>query len=640
MKRRELPFIHLIVVLLAFVLVKTPVRAQTVLQETGSTSPNYVHNEVLVKFTPGTSEAKKQKIRDKLGAQEIGRIKSIGVEHWKLPEEICTEDAVDYLQTLPIVEYAEPNYMYKPMSVPNDQYYKKQWYLRNTAQRVNGAKGIAGADISAVDAWDIETGSSDIVIAVIDSGVAFDHPDLKDNIWTNEDEIPGNGIDDDHNGYVDDIHGWDFVNDDNNPSDYSRDLYGEGHGTHVAGIIAATGNNGKGITGVMWKAQIMPLQVFDIFKQSPFNVGSIWLTNLINAIDYAVQNGARIINLSLEGPTSQALYSILQHSSQRGVLVVVAAGNGGFDGIGDNNDVFPSYPASYDLPNIISVAATNEGDELASYSNYGATSVDVAAPGGNAEHSNIYSTVPPERVPLFYDNFESGGYKWITWGKYEAWSVTWDAAFGSNVIRDSYGYYHANEELFIRTVNKIDASNCRGIYLQFSIAYELDPNYDFLYVEWSRNDIVYSTIEAFTGFSNGILYYAAWSNELEFGKGYLRFSLKTDTIYNYNGVFIDNILVTGIPWMFDGDEYDFKSGTSMAAPVVCGIAGLIWSHNPSLTHLQVKEAILKAVDKLPSLSGKVLSEGRVNAYKALLSTADAHKPSNISAILYYLLLAE
>ena len=232
------------------------------------------------------------------------------------------------------------------------------------------------------------------MIAVIDTGVAYEHPDLLGNTWVNQDEIPDNGVDDDQNGYVDDLHGWDFVNDDNNPSDYSS----SGHGTHVAGTIAATGDNGTGITGVMWRAQIMALQVlnFDGTTTSSFSI--------VNAIDYAINNGARIINMSLGGGGfSTSDYSIIELANEKGILVIAAAGNGGEDGIGDNNDYTPSYPASYDLPNIISVAATDSRDVISSFSNYGPVSVDIAAPG-----STVYSTLPPERTGLISENFDYG----------------------------------------------------------------------------------------------------------------------------------------------------------------------------------------------------------------------------------------
>lgn len=479
---------------------------------------------------------------------------------------------------------------------------------------MNGTNCKAGADICATEAWDYETGSSSIVIAVIDSGVAYDHPDLNANTWTNGDETPGNGTDDDDNGYIDDVHGWDFVNEDNNPSDYSRDLYGDGHGTHVAGIIAAQGNNGAGISGVMQNASIMPLQIFDLFQAGSFLEGIIQAINIILAIEYAADNGAKVINCSFGGSGySQFQYDAIEYANQKGVLIVAAAGNET-----NNNDTNPTYPAGYNLPNIISVAATEEVDELASYSNYGVLSVDVAAPGGSAAVPNIYSTTPPERVILFQDDFESGGNKWVTGGIYESWSIAYDSFFGSNVVKDSFGLYHENEYSYLETAEQIDAENCRGLYLELKIDYSLEDNYDFLYIQGSTDGVNYETGYYATGDSGGVNQFRDWEGELELGKFYLRFLLTTDYLLNYDGVYLDDILLTGIPWEFKGNEYDFKSGTSMAAPVVSGIAGLIWSHKPNLTHLEVKNAILQSVDSLNSLQGKVLTGGRVNAYTSLL----------------------
>lgn len=290
-------------------------------------NPLYASNEILVRFIPETSENEKEAVRESLGAVKVKSIKSIGVEYWTLPSEISTEYALEYLKELPIIQHVEPNHLSKPMIIPNDPDFNKLWYLRNTGQNVNGISGVAGADISIEEAWNLETGSSDIVIAVIDSGVAFDHPDLNNNIWVNDDEIAGNGIDDDNNGYIDDTLGWDFVNNDNNPSDYSKDLYGDGHGTHVAGTIAARGNNGTGIAGVLWRCQIMPLQIFDIFQKTSFMDVIIKEVNIILAIEYAVNNGAKIINCSFGGGLpNQFAYDILSYANQNGVLIVVAAG--------------------------------------------------------------------------------------------------------------------------------------------------------------------------------------------------------------------------------------------------------------------------------------------------------------------------
>jgi thermitase len=575
----------------------------------------HVHNEVLVRFQEDVEDDTKKSIREALGATLIKTIESIRVEHWNLPEVLTVEEALVFLNNTPEVEYAEPNIFYKPLSAPNDPDFDKLWFLENRGQIVNGKIGTPGADISAAKAWDLETGSHGIVIAVIDSGVAYDHPDLNNNVWVNTDEVANNGIDDDNNGYIDDVYGWDFVNNDNNPSDYSSDLYGDGHGTHVAGTIAAQGNNDIGVCGVMWRAQIMPLQIFDLFQINTFDNKIIQLVNIILALEYAVDNNAKIINCSFGGPlSSQFVYDAISLANQKGVLVIVAAGNDG-----SNNDLYPNYPASYDLPNIITVAATNESDELSSYSNYGQQTVDIAAPGGSITNNqpNIYSTTPPERVVLFYDNFEDGGAKWLTSGIYEPWSIGYDPVFGSNTAQDSVDNYYNNESSTMRTANPIKTNNCKGLHFKFLIDYALEDGYDFLYIEGSNDGLNYDTAYYATGFSNGIVSVFDWGNEIELGDIYLRFRLESDYVYNYDGVYIDDILLTGVPWKFDGDEYGFKSGTSMAAPVVSGVAGLIWSYRPNLSHIEVKNAILNSVDKLDVFNGIVLSGGRVNAYRAL-----------------------
>ena len=158
------------------------------------------------------------------------------------------------------------------------------------------------------------------------------------------------------------------------------------------------------------------------------------------------------------------------------------------------------------------------------------------------------------------------------------------------------------------------------------IDYSLEDGYDFLYIEGSPDGNTYTTAYYATGFSYGILTFLEWEDELDLGSFYLRFRLVTDYLYNYDGVYIDDIVLTGIPWVFDGNEYDYKSGTSMAGPVVSGIAGLLWSYKPGLSHIEIKNAILSSVDPLPSLDDKVLTGGRVNAYKALLSVNIPPKP--------------
>jgi predicted outer membrane repeat protein len=270
----------------------------------------------------------------------------------------------------PHVLYAEPDYWLHADSVPNDQAFLELWGLRNVGQTVSGDPGTPGADIRAVPAWDLWTGDPAFRIAVIDTGVDYNHPDLAANIWTNLGETPGNGVDDDGNGWIDDIHGFDFINGDSDPMDDSN------HGTHVAGTIGAVANNGVGVAGINWRCKIVALKTL--------GPGGGTTSAAIGAVQYAIDNGIRVSNNSWGGGGySQALHDVIAASQAVGHVFVAAAGNAAVD-----NDLFPHYPSSYDLPNIIAVAATDNDDELASFSNWGLQSVDLGAPG-----VRIYSSI-------------------------------------------------------------------------------------------------------------------------------------------------------------------------------------------------------------------------------------------------------
>lgn len=265
----------------------------------------------------------------------------------------------------PGIVFVEPDFVLAPTRAANDPSFSQLWGLSNTGQ----SGGLADADIDAPEAWSITTGSRSVVIAVIDTGVDVSHPDLAANIWRNPGEIPGNGIDDDRNGFVDDVSGWDFVSNDNIPQD------GDGHGTHVAGTIGAVGNNGRGVVGVNWEVSILPLKFLT-------DTGTGSTSAAIAAINYATALRNAGINVVASnnswggGGYSTSLRTAISRHNDAGIMFVVAAGN---DGI--NNDVIPSYPANYDLPNVISVAATDRSDRLASFSNYGRRTVDLGAPG-------------------------------------------------------------------------------------------------------------------------------------------------------------------------------------------------------------------------------------------------------------------
>lgn len=283
----------------------------------------------------------------------------LNIETEELPEYLGNEE----------VDFIEPNRVRTAMGTePNDPYFSSQWYLSQTND----------ADIDAKAAWDTETGSSDVVVAIIDTGADMNHVDLVDNFWVNSNEIPNNGIDDDSNGYIDDINGWNFLDDNNNlypVPDGSGTDFGVNHGTHVAGTVGAAGNNGVGVTGVNWSVSLMILKVLD-----DEGVGDTF--GIAQAVKYAKNNGADVINMSLGAYTAATIEeNAVEDAIDAGVIVTAALGN---DGVSVNS--YPIYPACYSK--VLGVAATNSSDNAASFSNYGTDCADISAPG-----VNIYSTL-------------------------------------------------------------------------------------------------------------------------------------------------------------------------------------------------------------------------------------------------------
>jgi len=345
---------------------------------------NFLSDSVIVKLNPTASPSQIANLLAAIGVTQVKTAEQLGIQIWKIPSGTVPQIISAYSNDSRI-QYIEPDYeitLTKPQTTsptqqnlattttPNDPDYPKLWGLNNTGQ----TGGTADADIDAPEAWNIQTGNP-IVVGVIDSGVDYNHPDLAANIWINPGETAGDGIDNDGNGYIDDVRGWDFAFNDNDPMDV------DGHGTHVAGTIAATGNNNLGVIGVAWnKAKIMPLRFLD-------DTGSGATSNAILAIEYATKKNVKITNNSWGGLLpipSQALEDAITAFEENGGLFVAAAGNSSL-----NTDLVPAYPASYPNPSIISVASTDDTDRLSSFSNYGASSVDLAAPG-----SDIYSTLP------------------------------------------------------------------------------------------------------------------------------------------------------------------------------------------------------------------------------------------------------
>ncbi|MHC5062036.1 MAG: S8 family serine peptidase [Planctomycetota bacterium] len=423
----------------------------------------YKPGELIVRFAPKGDRKFRTKgelnaVLAKMGAGTIKHSYKLvsGLAVVKLPPGATVENNLARFRSRKEILYAYPNRRIKAVaSVPNDTRFDEQWALDNIGQ----SGGTESADISAPEAWDFTTGSSDIIVAVIDTGVDYNHPDLADNMWVNEAELNGEtDVDDDENGYVDDVYGYDFASD----TGWDPDPYDEfdneiGHGTQCAGVIGAIGNNDEGVAGVCWDVKIMAVKWLDY-------QGFGYDSDAIKAIEYAVQMGAKVLNNSWTYPISESLEDAIEGVHEAGVLFVVAAGNSG--------QPRAAFPARCDIENIISVMATDNNDERSIWpygysSNWGAISVDLAAPGGSigSASRNILTCAP--------DN-----------------SYFWDY------------------------------------------------------------------------------------------------------------------------------------GTSLAAPHVSGACALIWSRNPTLSHLEVKEIVLNSVDELDSLEGLCVSSGRLNLHNAIVASAN------------------
>jgi subtilisin family serine protease len=339
--------------------------------------PSAVPGQLIVGFRGGVAKAGRTAALGRAGASVIRTLGSPSVMLVSVRPQV-TGRTLGLLRGDFRVRYAEPNATVSIDAVPppNDSLFGKQWGFNNTGQLVDFSFGTRGADIGALRAWGVTTGSDAVTVAVIDTGIDTGHPDLAQNIWINPGEnCPGcrtDGVDNDGNGYVDDWRGWDFINNDNNPFDDN------GHGTHVAGTIGAIGNNGIGVAGVSWNVRLMPLKFIGAD-------GTGDVADAVRALNYATAMGAQVSNNSWGGDEySQALGDAISAADAHGALFVAAAGNESSD-----NDASPRYPSGYDLPNVISVAASDSNDQLAYFSNRGRATVDLAAPG-----QSIYSTWP------------------------------------------------------------------------------------------------------------------------------------------------------------------------------------------------------------------------------------------------------
>ncbi|MBI2915432.1 MAG: S8 family serine peptidase [Elusimicrobia bacterium] len=549
-----------------------------------------MQGQILVKYKKFASPRAIQSLHSSQGAAVIKQVFQ-DVQRLKLKDGVSVEEAVKMFAADPNVEHAQPNYIYEILEMPNDTHFDKLWGLHNNGQTVNNTAGTADADIDAPEAWTITKGEkSSVVVAVIDTGIMANHADLLSNVLTT---------------------GYDYFDEDNDPAD------DHSHGTHVSGTIAAYLNNSTGIVGVNPNAKIMALRGLGV-------TGSSRVYGLTDTIapcfDYARTNGAKVINASLGGHSyDQLLYEAVKRASDTGVLSVVAAGNDGYD-----NATVHTYPSDFELPNLISVAATDQNDALAGFSNYSASLVHVAAPG-----VNIYSSTPSfsySATVLHSKNFDSDTLNqmasgWTSGGTNNAWAVTNSTYMSSSYsLADSTGGNYANNtDSYVWYGTSIPYFKDQRYILNMNIRYDLESNFDYLYIVYSTDAVQWSNFSGVTGSS--LNRFVPVSVNLtgiadEVKSFYIGFRLKSDASTTGDGVYIDDIVLNR-ETIARGTDYGFKSGTSMATPHVAGLASLIWSYNPSLKAGEVKDIILRGVDKKGGLSGRVGTGGRINAYSSM-----------------------
>jgi subtilisin family serine protease len=523
-----------------------------------------------------------REVREDVPATVVKRLRSESLE--VIDPAGSIEVALAELQDHPDVAYAEPNYLYEASAVtPNDPRFGSLWAMEK---------------IGMPEAWAVSTGSRDVTVAVVDSGIALQHPDLAPNVWTNPGESGAgketNGADDDGNGYVDDWRGWDWVDRDNRPGD------AHGHGSHVAGTIAARGNDAYGVAGVNWDASLVALRGLD-------HTGTGTSADIAAAFHYAGKQGIDVVNASFGG-TGQSVAILEAITAYPETLFVVAAGNEG-----SNNDVAPQYPCSYRIANLMCVAASDQDDNLAGFSNYGAVSVDLAAPG-----VGILSTAPAFSIPLS-ESFDSDiTSRWTTGGTNNLWGRALDLEGGYFADSPATDYL-PDTDAWAATSQPFSLAGQEDCKLSYDLRLSTEGGKDALIIEASRDAKSWTKIEAWSGNSEGK--WRRMNESLHAFDGspevFLRFRLRSDGSVNDQGADIDNVRGHCQSQTYSGQEFRSASGTSMAAPHVAGVAALLKAVEPSATVSQITAAILSGSETVPALAGKVATSGRLSATGAL-----------------------
>lgn len=584
-------------------------------------------DRLIVEWESGTSGADRVEARD--GA-EVDFVRDLGSRRFQLVQVEPGQNAGDAIRELkadPSVLVAERDGYSAPNAIPNDPLFNELWGLSNTGAGIAGFSGaLPGADVNALAAWDKTVGTPTTVIADIDSGYRFDDSDLGPVAWTNSAEALGSaGVDDGGNGYVDDLHGYDFVGADADSPSSDKDptddnLISGGHGIHTAGTMGAAGNNEFGITGVAQDARIMALRVCSNSPDAE-DEARCPFSSQVAAINYAGANGARAANMSLGG-TSQVATVRDAIAANPGTLYVISAGNDA-----ESNDVEPHYPCSYNplaegksaVDNVICVAATDQADRLASFSDWGATSVDLAAPG-----TQILSTFSAIEES-FHDDFEVNDFATV-------WSKTGTQNFGRAAAGDgpltSFGMNDSPKSTPLPSIKYDTTSVGVAIPAGSGACVLRGTRYrnggaegTFFYEVQSDGSTAFkNTNSAATAGSAMVPFNTVPIHNLGGHSVKLRFDFASGaSTAASNGIWLDDLELSCYKPISAPLDYAFLQGTSMAAPHVTGAAALLFSLKPLATVTEVRSALLAGVDAVPSLTGKSATGGRLDIAKAIES---------------------
>ena len=615
MKTRIWLCTFIIAILAGLVLARSNPAGAALATQTDIAVARHVPEEVLVKFKPKATAQNRMAAVASRGHSVLADLNQPGWVQLKVGAGQTVKEALAAYRNDPSVEYVQPNYIYHIAAVPNDTQYGKLWAFKNTGQTISNSitqpplspvysvnnPGTPGDDMNMEKAWDHITDCSNVVVAVVDSGVNYNQEDLAGNMWNGASAYPN--------------HGYNFVDNNNDPMDL------QGHGTHVAGIIGAVGNNAKGTTGVCWKASIMAVRAAD-------STGLLTTANIIQGVNFALANGAKVINMSLGGGSDfdQAFSDAVTNAQTNDVVVVVAAGNET-----SNNDSGPTpvYPCNFPQPNLLCVAALDQGYQLANFSNYGSTSVDVGAPG-----TNILSAYAGTKA-VITDSLTAG------------WA-------GSSITGTTGGGWFFGDLLVggISTRFLVDPVNYPGgdynnstddrVWKAFNLAGVnvalLEASYVINVISGDFFRVGYSSTggDPFAGgIVDGVTGVATYPNIIPVtgdisgcisANCSIGFQLQSDAALTDLGVAITGFRIETLT--LNATTYNTISGTSMASPEVAGLATMLRARNPQYTYADVVNSIKQGGRAVAALAGKTTTGKSIDVMSSL---AYINPPTGLTA---------